>query len=262
MDIAARRLGLKAICYNRFKDGIQRIHSEDPLSSFEKKKRQQDMLVARWKQTRRKRSDLTFEQFKQHYDANKQKQISKKEFFLKFDCKESFPSWLFFLPDMKQTYRKSEKFDSVIIQKGNDLDAKINFVIEADNGIAFEYVFESYIVNRPRIYLQAQVSRERKELYQFYYKCLNGFGEAKRKLEQVDQLLKTDHPMVDSIAFEESQELQFVHTIKIKRLADLVKTMKELDSVIERRKFEAKTEWFNFMNAHMEQLRKTPVVII
>lgn len=262
MDIAARRLGLKSICYNRFRQGIQQIHSEDPLTSFEKKKRQQDILFSRWKQARRKQQNLTFEQFRQHCEAKKQRQISKRDFFLKFDCKESFPSWTLFLPEMKQTYCKSEKFDSVIIQKGNDLDAKINFVIQVDNGIAFENVFETYIMNRPRTYLELQVSRERKELYQFYYKCFNNFSKAKRKLEEIDRLLKTDNPVVDNIVLPDSQELTFVHVIKIKRLADLVKTLKEFDSVFERRKFEAKTEWFNFMNSHIEQLRKTPVVIL
>lgn len=252
---STRKIQLKSLCRDSLKKGIEVFEISDEYSSFQRKAKGQQTLISEWKKRNKAtKKHIDLEVFKREKEDNEKRQMERRNFFLTFDCQESFPSWLFFLPEMKQIYGEGDDIKAIILN-GKDLDEKIKYVYDKDQGRTFEIVFYSIVKKTPKKYLENEISREQCQMFNFYQTKLNNFEQAKLFMKSVETYFK--NPSSDFPIFSETDGLSNVfHQTKVKKILRMKNALKDYDDVVQRKKFQAQKEWFGFMCRHEKRLQK------
>ena len=266
-----RKRILKSLCFKSLRRRIRFYPHESASEIFNKDRLKTNQLFAEWKKYKKmKKSNIDFESFKLRKKNIRKRVIDNKNFFLKFDCEESFPSWFFFLPEMKKVYGNNDlKFKYVIIQNGENLDEKINFVMEIDNGDTFERVFQQYIKKRPKNHLISELGKEKQELFHFYYKLFDknvdktnipiAFVESKLSDQKIIRT-KFIGQFDSIISFEDEDVISLpdlLHRIKLKKIVNLKIMLDNYDSVILKHILAAQNDWYKYMSKYKTILKNS-----
>ena len=238
------------MCRKTFKKGITFFEYNKAVATFEKQRQKNRKNITEWKNHMKKTNQkIDFDQFSFQLENNRKQQIEKRDFFLKFDCSELFPNWIFFLPEMKNTYGID---DSVLIN-GFDFNGKIDFVYEKDKGETLETVIGIFFEKKPKKYLETEINREKNELFYLYTNAFGDFEKAKIFSKQADAYLSDTKKQLPILS--ENNQINFVFQTKISKLVCLNNAYNEYDELVKKKRFVAQKNWFNFMKKYEKLLQ-------
>lgn len=249
-----RKLVLKTLCFEVFKNKIKEIPLESMTDVLGRKNEEKKQLVRGWKKYRRT-NDVSFAEY--CYLKQKKKRDSSYlfQYFQKEECFESFPGWILFLPEMMRVYDidEMEKYEC---ECDNDLDKRLGYVISKDNGIVFERVFMQYFKNEPKTSLENSFETEKAMLFDLYYKTIDDANMSRQLVVAISSILSGKQP-IEKIVFPDTVFCfgdepiscceDLFHRILLKRVCELNIFLKNYDEVIEKQLMKARNKWL----AHM-----------